>query len=198
VGHELDQLRSEGFDVRPYQADTLAQDLSAGLIVGRCADRMEFGPRALGNRSILMDPSDGSRVHYLNRRVKTRDFWMPFAPVLMQDDAAEYLATSNAADYSFMTIACDTKPAARREAFAALHPYDLTARPQILAREANEPLADAIAAFRSFTGKGILLNTSLNLHGDPICNTAAEAAALLRGGNLDRLQLQNFYIAPTS
>lgn len=187
---------SDRFDVHDdVTADQIADRLARGRIVGRCVDRMEFGSRALGNRSILADPRNPQIVGHVNRNIKARDFWMPFAPTILDSFADAYLVDRKGSRGPFMTIAYETTARARREIPAALHAADLTARPQILARAHNPAYYDIIEAFQRRTGVGALLNTSLNLHGSPIALGADEALDTFENSDLDDLILDKVLVS---
>lgn len=174
--------------------DLVAHALAGGKLVGRCAGRSEFGARALGNRSILADPRDPRVVTRLNEKVKSRDFWMPFAPTILAERAPDYLVNPKRLEAPYMTIAFETTALAHRELPATLHQADLTARPQVLTREANRPYHDLVTACERLTGVGGLLNTSFNIHGEPIVQTAADAIDVLRRSDLDALVLGDCFI----
>ncbi len=167
--------------------EAIAQLLAKGWVVGRCVGRMEFGERALGNRSILADPRDRRIVDRMNRIIKQRDFWMPFAPVMLQERAGEYLVPSKARACEFMTVAFETKDAGVRQLPGALHPADHTTRPQVLTRAANPAYYDIVRAFHERTGVGALINTSFNLHGHPIVRTPEDAADIFDHSGMDAL-----------
>lgn len=167
----------------------VARLLADGKIVARCVSRSEFGARALGNRSILADPRDTAVVARLNERIKSRDFWMPFAPSVAAERAPDYLINPKQLAAPFMTVAFETTSQAQRDLPAALHPSDHTARPQLVTRGVNPGYHEIIAAFERVTGVGALLNTSFNIHGEPIVQTAADAVDVLRRSDLDALIL---------
>ena len=184
-----------GYAIRErFAATDAAALLASGRIVGRCAGRSEFGARALGNRSILADPRDPLVVSRLNATIKSRDFWMPFAPSILEERATDYLVNVKRLAAPYMTIAFDTTLRAHRDLRAALHPADLTARPQIVSREANGAYHELLRAFEQLTGVGGVLNTSFNLHGEPIVQTAADAVDVLRRSDLDALILGDVLI----
>lgn len=166
----------------PHQVAALLRD---NLIVARCVGRMEFGQRALGNRSILANPASFENVRKLNRQIKRRDFWMPFTPTILDARAEEYLVRP--ADSPYMTMAFDSTPLGRRDLAAAIHPADFTVRPQILKRDANPAYYDLIQAFEALTGVGALLNTSLNLHGEPVVCSPADALHTFSESELDAI-----------
>jgi len=163
--------------------ELLADLLAGGKVLARCVGRMEFGARALGNRSILCDPSKPENLNLINQKIKFRDFWMPFTPSILQERADDYLINPKKLQASFMTIAFDSTPRARKDIRAAIHPADFTVRPQLVTRKLNPGYYELIKAFESRTGVGALLNTSLNLHGDPIvCNVADAIKTLVESG----------------
>src|SRR5262245_9051144 len=112
--------------------ERIAELLVSEGVVARCAGRMEFGARALGNRSILANPSYSRVVTLINRMIKNRDFWMPFAPTVLAERADEYLVNPKRLDSPYMMLAMATRPESRAALTAAIHPQDATARPQIL------------------------------------------------------------------
>ncbi len=172
----------------------VARKLLEGKIIGRCVGRMEFGQRALGNRSILADPRNNDIKHKINSAIKNRDFWMPFAPVIQKKISSQYLINPKNIESPQMTIGFQTTEDGHRDMAAGCHPADKSARAQILERKHNPNLYDLIEEFRKFTGVGALLNTSFNLHGFPIVNTPEEAFHVFINSELDGLLLSNFFI----
>lgn len=144
-----------------------AKLLSENNVVGRFSGRAEWGARALGNRSILANPSSRDNVKLINEMIKNRDFWMPFATSVMEEEASTYLHNEKMKVAPFMAITFETKEKAHKELAAALHPYDLTSRPQVVTKEANPKYHSLIHEFKNLTGIGGVLNTSFNLHGEP-------------------------------
>jgi carbamoyltransferase len=169
-------------------ADRVAGLLAAGEIVARAAGPMEFGARALGNRSILADPRNQDVVRVINRMIKKRDFWMPFAPVVLRRRAAEYFANPKDLPSPYMMNTFDSTE--RRDGFmAAVHNADLTARPQLVEDGQNPGYEAILERFGERTGRHVLLNTSFNLHGFPIVCSAADAMGVLLDSGLERLVL---------
>lgn len=184
----LEKARTDGHVVvRNPSEDQIADALAAGIVIGRCVGRMEFGQRALGNRSILADPTSPEVVPRINAMIKSRDFWMPFAPVILDVFAEEYLLNPNGVDSPHMTIAYHTTDEGFRALRAACHPADRTARAQILRREQNVSMYSLLEAFLRRTGRAGLLNTSFNLHGYPIVRDAADAYDVFNRTELDAL-----------
>jgi len=200
LGLEFDetQLRSaaeaSGLPFRRMEnpADEAAALLAAGKIIARFTGREELGPRALGNRSILADPRDLRVIRKLNFAIKQRDFWMPFAASVLQEDAERYIRnpTSHA---HFMIEAFDSTPEGADRLIAGVHPFDLTIRPQLV-DDRNPEYRDLIRAFKVRTGVGGLLNTSFNLHGFPIVGSPEVAIDTFVRSELDALALGPFLI----
>ncbi len=168
--------------------------LAQGKIIARFFGRMEFGARALGNRSILADPRDRAVVDRINRAIKMRDFWMPFAPTVLHERRQDYLVNPKDHPAPHMMIAFPTTPLAKKDMPAALHPSDGTARPQILRKEQNPTYYRVIKAFEAETGLGAVLNTSFNLHGDPIVCSPQDAVDTFLKSDLDGLAIGGWLV----
>jgi len=175
--------------------ERIADLLVADGVVARCAGRMEFGARALGNRSILANPSDSRVVPLINRMIKNRDFWMPFAPTILKERADEYVINPKGLDAPYMMLAMPTQPRARDALVAAIHPQDGTARPQILDESWNPEYHAVIREFERRTGVGAVLNTSFNLHGEPVVCTAADAVDTFERSGLPHLAIGHWLIS---
>jgi carbamoyltransferase len=174
-------------------ADTVATALAHGLPVARCAGRMEFGARALCNRSILADPMNQDVVRVINQMVKKRDFWMPFAPVMLDEHKEKYLQVEKSISSPYMMMTYDTKPNFR-ELIAAVHNADLTCRAQVLQRDQNPGMTSILDAFAKKTKRHVILNTSFNLHGFPIVRTAAEALDVFKNSGLTHIQIGDYFV----
>ena len=161
--------------------------------MARCDGRMEFGARALGNRSILADPSDLSCLRELNLMVKKRDFWMPFAPVMLEESQHKYIINPKNIKANYMIITFNTTKN-YRNIIAAVHQADLTARPQLINQGMNPKYYSILKEFEKITGRGALLNTSFNLHGLPIVHGPKEALEVFRDSDLKYLALGNYLI----
>jgi carbamoyltransferase len=175
--------------------ERIAELLVSDGVVARCAGRMEFGARALGNRSILANPSEPRVVGLINRMIKARDFWMPFAPSVLQERAGDYLVNPRGLASPYMMLAFPTKPERRDEIAAALHPHDGTARAHIVERSWNPEYHGVISEFERRTGTGAVLNTSFNLHGEPLVCSAADAIDTFERSGLPHLALGRFVIS---
>jgi len=156
---------------------------------------MEWGARALGNRSILMDPSRMDLKRELNEQVKSRDFWMPFAATILNERAKDYIVNPKNSNASFMAIGFDTTMKARKDLAAAVHPYDFTCRPQILQKKDNPDYYKLIKYFEELTGIGGVLNTSFNYHGEPIVCSPKDALHTFTVTGLQYLALGSYLIS---
>lgn len=168
-----------------------AELLKNDQIVARCTGRSEFGPRALGNRSILANPSNPENIRKINNKIKYRDFWMPFTPSILSERVDDYVLNPKALYAPFMTIAFESTDLAKKELIAALHPSDFTLRPQFVTSNTNQDYYDLIKNFEKLTGIGGLLNTSLNLHGEPIVGSIKDALHTLTESDLDAMIIEN-------
>jgi carbamoyltransferase len=181
--------RASGFPYRRMAdpAAEIAGLLADGKIVARFSGREELGPRALGNRSIFADPRDLRVIRKLNFAIKQRDFWMPFAASVLEEDACRYIQRPTSWAY-YMIEAFDTTPEGAAALVAGTHPFDQTIRPQLV-NDLNPGYRDLLRAFRARTGVGGLLNTSFNLHGYPIVGTPEVALDTLKKSDLDAVAL---------
>ena len=175
--------------------ERIAELLVSDGVVARCAGRMEFGARALGNRSILANPSDHRVVDLINRMIKARDFWMPFAPSVLRERADDYLVNPRGLASPYMMLAFPTRPERRHEIIAAVHPHDGTARAHIVEQAWNPEYHQVIREFERRTGIGAVLNTSFNLHGEPLVCSAADAIDTFERSGLPHLALGRFVIS---
>ncbi|MDJ0973301.1 MAG: carbamoyltransferase C-terminal domain-containing protein [Planctomycetota bacterium] len=171
-------------------ADT-AELLAKGAVVGWFQGGSEFGPRALGNRSILADPRDPKMADHVNERVKHRQPFRPFAPVVPVEHASTYFEGDVVSP--FMLLAFDVKPAAREQLPSITH-VDGTARVQTVRREDNPRLHALLTAFGELTGVPVLLNTSFNDRGEPLVETPGDAVRCYLGTGLDALVLGDWIV----
>jgi carbamoyltransferase len=171
---------------------TVAEALVDGQLVGWFQGRMEVGPRALGHRSIIADPRDEASRDRVNKYVKHREEWRPFAPSILADRADEYFEAATPSPFMIDTF--DTVPERRDEIEAVLHRGDNTTRPQTVTREANPRYYDLISAFDDLTDVPVVLNTSFNDHAEPIVNRPSEALKDFYGMGLDMLVLEDIVI----
>ncbi|MEE8172823.1 MAG: carbamoyltransferase C-terminal domain-containing protein, partial [Alphaproteobacteria bacterium] len=165
--------------------DKTAELLSQGKVVAIFGHGMEYGPRALGARSILASPSDAAINYALNHRLARSEF-MPFAPVVAECDAETLfdIGAHNRYTARFMTITCNVKQAWRARIPAVVH-VDGTARPQIIRRAHNPLYYDILTAFKQRSGLPAMINTSFNVHEEPIINRPEECAQALLDDRVD-------------
>jgi carbamoyltransferase len=172
----------------------IGKELAKGNVIARFSGRMEFGARSLGNRSILADPRNREVVKKINEAIKNRDFWMPFAPSILEERAKDYIVNPKNFYAPYMIMAFPTKSKAHTDLIAALHPYDLTARPQVVRKDWNPGFHGVLKTFEEITGVGGVLNTSFNLHGEPIVCSPKDALETFVNSGLDALAMGPFYI----
>ena len=170
----------------------VAGHLTLGHTVGWFQGRMEAGPRALGQRSILADPHRRSARDHINRHIKHREEWRPLAPVLLAEAAHDLIGTST--PHPFMIVARSATEAARELIPAAVH-TDGTLRPQTVSRDDVNPYARVLASFAEQTGRPpALLNTSFNHEAEPIVCTPRDAVATFAASPLDELAIGPFLV----
>ena len=174
--------------------DEVASFLADGKILSVCRGKAEFGARALGNRSIMLDPTLIPAKEKLNLSIKNRDFWMPFAPIILDSYSSEYLLSSNKSNSPYMALSFKTSDSGYQNLLSAVHSGDKTCRAQILTQEFNEYIYKVLVSFSSLTGRGGLLNTSFNVHGSPIVNTIEDAYEVFKTTSLDGLLSDQFLI----
>jgi len=177
--------------------ESVAGMLSDNMIVAHCNSNMEFGARALGNRSILANPSQMQNINKINKSVKKRDFWMPFAPAMLWEDANTMIDIPLSLQHQgspYMMFAFDTKDNMRDKIICGIHQADFTARAQTVAQEKYPALHTIIKAFKAKTGVPCVLNTSFNLHGYPIVANSQQAIEVLLNSEIDVLVIDNYII----
>jgi carbamoyltransferase len=176
-------------------AEGAAARIAAGQVLGLFRGRMEYGPRALGARSVLADPRRREMHDRLNRKMRRSEF-MPFAPVLPAEQAYDILdgkvkGSEHAAE--FMTITYAVRPAWRARIPAVVH-VDGTARPQLLRREVNPFYYGILRAFERRTGVPVLINTSFNMHEEPIVCTPQDALRAFAQGGVDAMVMERYVV----
>lgn len=176
--------------------EEIADTLSKGKVVGWVQKEFEWGPRALGQRSILADPRSKKMKDTVNRKIKFREAFRPFAPSILYEEASNYFSIGNKkshAPFSFMLYVVQVKEDKKNSLGAITH-ADGTARPQIVEKNINERYYNLIKAFGDKTGVPVLLNTSFNLKGEPIVNTTKQALSTFMKSGIDTLVVNNFII----
>ncbi len=187
--HDANELKALGLlpvssSLAP--AEFLAEQIAAGAVVAWFQKGAEFGPRALGHRSFLADPRNPAMRDHLNRVVKNRESFRPFAPVVLEDAVLDYFEESHPSYY--MSFVASVRPEKRSVVPAITH-VDGSARYQVLGQTDNPELHELIAAFARRTGVPLLLNTSLNRAGEPIVETPLEAARCMLAASVNYLVL---------
>lgn len=189
IAHTLEQM---SVSHQKLDDDTIfehaARNLAAGKVIGWFHGRSEFGPRALGNRSILADPRHSSIKTLLDVRMKQRDRYRPYAPAVLKEAAEEYF------DLMGESPVMMREANVRSDALPAITHADNSARVQTVSKTDNAHLHKLISAFRDLTGTPVLLNTSFNQPGEPIVETPADAVSSYLQGHLDCLYLESFFI----
>jgi len=182
------------YTVKKFNSEEqILEQILENKIVAVCRGKMEMGQRALGNRSIIADPRTRSNVEKINNSIKKRDFWMPFAPVILEEYQDLLIQNPKKIDSPFMTIAFETKDG-KNKFPAGVHQADGTARAQLLKKEHNPILWNLIFKFYEKTGIPALLNTSFNLHGEPIVRTIHDALRVFDKSELEVLWLDEHII----
>ncbi|MCI0439951.1 MAG: carbamoyltransferase [Chloroflexi bacterium] len=172
----------------------IARLLASGKVVARFNGRMEYGPRALGNRSLLYQPTDPTVNDWLNKHLNRTEF-MPFAPVTLEEYAEDCYVGMNGAKHAakFMTITFNCKPEMKKTAPAVVH-VDGTARPQLVNKDINPSYYRIIDEYRKLTGIPSVINTSFNMHEEPIVCTPSDAIRAFLDGHIDYLAMGNFLL----
>ena len=180
--------------VNNFNHKDLASLLAKNEIIAVARDREEFGARALGNRSIIANPSNYDVVQKINESIKNRDFWMPFALTILKDKHKDYIHNKKNFECDYMAMSFDTKKNNYNKIKAGCHPYDKTVRPQILDKISNPKYFSIINNFFKITKIPALLNTSLNLHGNPVASSLKDVVYTFKNSDLKYLYLNDFFL----
>jgi carbamoyltransferase len=170
----------------------LVQDLIDNRIIGVVQGRSEHGPRALGNRSIICSPLSSDMKDILNAKVKHREWYRPFAPIVRLEDVSEYFEWEG--ESRWMNFCVKIKPEFSNKLLAVTH-VDNSARIQTITKEQNSFMYELLTIFKEKTGLGVLVNTSFNVDGKPILSTYKDAFKVFDETQLDRLYLDGFYFS---
>jgi carbamoyltransferase len=177
-------------DIEKKSAELLADH----KIIGRMSGRMEWGSRALGNRSIIANGSQLQSMRKLNAAIKMRDFWMPFAPSIKWERRHDYANINKDIAAYHMVMGFDSTQLAQDHLIAALHPYDYSMRPQFVKKEHNPRYHKLLTEFEKLTEFGGVLNTSFNLHGWPIVCSPHDAISTFLKSDLDYVTLNDYLV----
>ncbi|CCH69481.1 Nodulation protein nolNO [Phycicoccus elongatus Lp2] len=174
-------------------ADAVAGQLAAGLVVGWAQGRAEFGPRALGHRSIVADPRPAANRDRINRIIKQRESFRPFAPAVLAERANDYFQLAGV-EPDFMTFALTVR-ARHRELLGAVTHVDGSARVQVVRRDVDHLFWRLIDRFGARTGTPVLLNTSFNSNTEPIVDSAADAVRCFLTTGLDQVAIGSYLVS---
>jgi len=174
--------------------EQVAALIANGNIIARVHGRSEFGARALGNRSILADPRNIDVIKQINDAIKKRDFWMPFALSVLEEDHEYCVENPKKLKAPFMSIGFQSNGTNYNKFRAGTHPYDQTVRPQFVSKQYSESYHKLISSFKRITGVPALLNTSLNLHGEPIANNLEDVIRTFSNSEISHLYLNDVLI----
>ena len=180
-----------GINLKIENPQHTANDLALGKIIGVARGKSEHGPRALGNRSILCNPAIKEMKDILNKKVKNREWYRPFAPVVRLEDVSTYFEWEDEARW--MSFCPKVKKKWQKKLPSITH-VDGTARVQTVTKEQNKWLYDLLTLFKEKTGVGVLLNTSFNVNGKPILSTVSDAFEIFEKTELDSLIIEKYYI----
>ena len=186
----------------------LAKLLADGNIVGRCSGKMEFGPRALGNRSIIADPRNEEMQLKLNLKIKYRESFRPFAPAVLAEEVSEYFDSERPSPYmlmvhpvaqkrtkplpeNYLELPMKEKLYVQRSDLPSITHVNGSARIQTVHQDTNPDFHSLLTAFKDLTGVGVLINTSFNVRGEPIVCTAEDAYRCFMRTEMDVLVIEN-------
>jgi len=192
-------------------AQRVAELLAKGLVVGLLQGRMEFGPRALGHRSIIGDPRSPAMQSIMNLKIKYRESFRPFAPAVLDDHASKWFELEPGVESPYMLLVADVRPELRvdeqhdheratdlrawvneiRSTIPAVTHVDYSARVQTVSRESSPAFHAVIEAFEALTGCPVVINTSFNVRGEPIVCTPDDAYRCFMRTEMDTLVLED-------
>jgi len=173
----------------------VAEDLKNNKIVAWFQGQSEFGPRALGNRSILANPTIGKNKEYLNASIKYREEWRPYAPMVLEEEAKDWFSfpMDKSPHMLYNTSVVENK----RKIIPAVVHIDGSARVQTVGVTDNERIYTLLKSFFNVTEVPVLLNTSFNLNGEPIVESPEDAVRTFSNSNIDVLVMHNYYCTKT-
>jgi carbamoyltransferase len=183
----------EGRKTRELDLDYVCKLLKQGKIIGVCRGDSEVGPRALGNRSIVCDPSFENMKNTLNSKVKFREWFRPFAPFCLKEQANEYFESRDFENFEFMSYSPLVKDDYRKKIPSITH-IDGTARLQTVTQESHQFFYDLLNKFKKYSDTNVLLNTSFNIKGFPILTSIEDSLYVLDNTELDCLIIENTII----
>lgn len=169
----------------------IAKYINEGKVVARFKASSEFGPRALGHRSILADPRNPDMRDHINFKIKKREWYRPLAPAILEEYVSEYFDTTHKSDWMQFVAAVNEK---YREVLPAITHVDGTARLQTVSKKNNKEFYQLIEEFQKISGIPMLLNTSLNIKGEPIAETPQDAISAFENSDIDVLAIEEYII----
>jgi carbamoyltransferase len=187
------RIQTKRFDSLESTCACAARLIADGRVIAWYRGRMEYGPRALGNRSILADPGHPEMRDRINAMVKKREAFRPFAPACAVEDAHRWFDVAAGTDLPYMITVVDVRPEARNSLPAVTH-VNGSARLQTVSSEDNPDFHTLLLAVGETTGRPIVLNTSFNVKGQPIVNTPEQAVETFLGTGIEFLFLENFLV----
>lgn len=196
--HEIEQALKHAQVRYQHRGDAVVQDIVDLIVQNKVVayfnGRMEFGPRALGSRSILYATTDPSVNDWLNQHLHRSEF-MPFAPVTLEEHAHACYPDLPGAEFTseFMTVTCNCTDTMQQQSPAVVH-VDGTARPQVISRQKNPRYYDILQEYYQRTGLPSLINTSFNMHEEPIVCSPEDAIRSFQEGHLDALAIGDFFV----
>jgi carbamoyltransferase len=170
---------------------TIVAHIIKGEVVGLARGRLEFGPRALGSRSILADARDPTMKDKLNQKIKLREGFRPFAPIVLIEDAPKYFTNCKESPYMLSTYQVTPK---YRQKLPAITHIDGSARVQTVDKNRHPFLHKVLKEFKKHTGCSVLINTSYNVRGEPIVTTAEQAFHCFMDTDMDACVLDNYFL----
>ena len=190
-------LEENNVDYEYLQREQLLQNtaklISDGSIVGWYQGKMEWGPRALGNRSILADPRDAKMKDILNEKIKHRESFRPFAPSILEEYVSEYFDIDITSPYMLLVA-----PVKKPEKIPAVTHVDGTGRLQTVSKQSNPLYYDLINEFYKITNIPVIINTSMNVMGEPIVNTPEQAYNMIKKTDMDYIVMGNHLVSKSS
>jgi len=197
------------YEERDALNEVVARLMNEGNVIGWFQGRMEFGPRALGNRSILADPRNPEMQKKLNLKIKYREGFRPFAPAVLAEDAQQYFDLTTASPYmllvqqinkklqhqvpeNYQQLSINEKLYVHKSSLPAITHIDFSARIQTVHASTNKAFHELLTAFKQLTGCAVLINTSFNVRGEPVVCTALEAYQCFMRTEMDYLVVENF------
>ena len=190
-------LEENNIDYEYLQREQLLQNtaklISDGSIVGWYQGKMEWGPRALGNRSILADPRDAKMKDILNEKIKHRESFRPFAPSILEEYVSEYFDIDITSPYMLFVA-----PVKKPEKIPAVTHVDGTGRLQTVSKQSNPLYYDLINEFYKITNIPVIINTSMNVMGEPIVNTPEQAYNMIKKTDMDYIVMGNHLVSKSS